>query len=349
MRRKVCPYCDQVMKNGIYCGECRRIVWHPEVREIDYYLNERHAESEEHCSYHGDLRTGKVQHRTPSLPGRSVPRGQSAAGRASATKFRFPASKAQGREPKEVSPKQRRQIKRLQIIALTYFLIVLFGAVIRVVVKVKMKQDAGQNVTVAEASERAEKTAEVTVTGQSGRDLTSEEVRKAGIACNSYRHFPCTAEQVRELFEEKFNGFFGFLTEEGGPDAAAYTVYAYNREEGDRTLYSEEYEYALMQEGEIVGYAGLYFDTATSELHGISLVVFFDDEEVYSTAADLLADVFAELGLYDGEIKGSEMLHELLVKGRSYDDTVAVGDTAQFTLAFVGEKGEYLRMNIFGV
>ncbi|MCI8453552.1 MAG: hypothetical protein HFE84_02925 [Lachnospiraceae bacterium] len=349
MRRKVCPYCDQVMKESMYCGGCRRIVWHPQVQEVDYYLNERHAESEKHCAYHGDLRTGEVRPGTPGPQTQSVPRRQTAEkGSPPSVKFRIPASRGQeavSNRRKADSPRQRKLIKRLRVIALTYFLLMLFGAIIKAAVKVQMKQNAGEEVTVAEASERAQKAAEETATGQSGRDLTSEEVRAAGIACNSYRHFPCTTEPVRELFEEKFNRFFGFLTEEG----AIYSIYAYNREEGDRTLYSEEYEYALMQEGEIVGYAGLYFDTATSELHGISLVVLFDDEEVYSTAADLLAEVFAELELYDGERRGSEMLHELLVKGRSYDGAVAVGDMAQFTLAYVGEKGEYLRMNIFGV
>lgn len=46
MKQKYCPYCDQKMKISHYCQECRRIVWQPYEQNVDYYLNERHPQSE---------------------------------------------------------------------------------------------------------------------------------------------------------------------------------------------------------------------------------------------------------------------------------------------------------------
>ena len=52
MVRRVCPICDQVMKSAHYCRNCKSFVRNPYIRETDYYLNERHPASEEHCSFH---------------------------------------------------------------------------------------------------------------------------------------------------------------------------------------------------------------------------------------------------------------------------------------------------------
>lgn len=51
MGKKVCPICDQVMHSSRYCRICKRWVT-PYEREVNYYLNERHAGNEPDCSYH---------------------------------------------------------------------------------------------------------------------------------------------------------------------------------------------------------------------------------------------------------------------------------------------------------
>ena len=40
------------MTSGLYCNGCKRIVWHPYVQDVDYYLNERHPQHESDCLYH---------------------------------------------------------------------------------------------------------------------------------------------------------------------------------------------------------------------------------------------------------------------------------------------------------
>jgi hypothetical protein len=55
MMKRICPICDQVMKLPHYCETCRSFVKNPWVRDVTYYLNERHPEDESGCSYHGSL------------------------------------------------------------------------------------------------------------------------------------------------------------------------------------------------------------------------------------------------------------------------------------------------------
>ena len=52
MKQRYCPYCDQKMTSGLYCSGCKRIVWHPYVQDVNYYLNERHTQHESDCLYH---------------------------------------------------------------------------------------------------------------------------------------------------------------------------------------------------------------------------------------------------------------------------------------------------------
>ena len=52
MKQRYCAYCDQKMTSGLYCSGCKRIVWHPYVQDVYYYLNERHPQHESDCLYH---------------------------------------------------------------------------------------------------------------------------------------------------------------------------------------------------------------------------------------------------------------------------------------------------------
>lgn len=117
MKKKICPYCDQTV-TGNYCRGCRRIVWKPVVWDVDYYLNERHPESEENCQYHGDLHTGVTASRTGKT-------GKKAAADKSVhtAKKKTPVS-GKGR------PGSRSKIPAIVLIILFYFLIVFGGAII---------------------------------------------------------------------------------------------------------------------------------------------------------------------------------------------------------------------------
>ena len=69
MKQKYCPYCDQKMKISHYCQECRRIVWQPYEQNVDYYLNERHPQSEKNCLYHDNTKQPEKMGKTkPNVP-----------------------------------------------------------------------------------------------------------------------------------------------------------------------------------------------------------------------------------------------------------------------------------------
>ncbi|MDO4267659.1 MAG: hypothetical protein Q4C73_04225 [Eubacteriales bacterium] len=65
MQKRICPVCDQVMRSAHYCRNCRSWVKNPWIRDVTYYLNERHPEDETSCSYHGSA--GEVM-RTETVP-----------------------------------------------------------------------------------------------------------------------------------------------------------------------------------------------------------------------------------------------------------------------------------------
>ncbi len=106
MKKNTCPVCDQTMKYPYYCSHCHKIVLHPNVQEITYFLNERHPQEEDDCSYHGSTvqpsatagqagssgRKQVYQNRTVSGAGSPASRKNPAAGnarRAKASKSRI--------------------------------------------------------------------------------------------------------------------------------------------------------------------------------------------------------------------------------------------------------------------
>ena len=59
MKQKYCPYCDQKMTSGLYCSGCKRIVWHPYVQDVDYYLNE--SMSQTACTMMAEANTREAE------------------------------------------------------------------------------------------------------------------------------------------------------------------------------------------------------------------------------------------------------------------------------------------------
>lgn len=52
MIQKICPYCDQVIGNGLYCSHCRSRLRPGQAQKIDFYLNQRHPKDDTGCDYH---------------------------------------------------------------------------------------------------------------------------------------------------------------------------------------------------------------------------------------------------------------------------------------------------------
>lgn len=52
MIKKMCPVCDLPVSGINYCPRCKRVIKHPVIQNVDYYLNERHPENEAGCEFH---------------------------------------------------------------------------------------------------------------------------------------------------------------------------------------------------------------------------------------------------------------------------------------------------------
>ena len=88
------------MTSGLYCSGCKRIVWHPYVQDVNYYLNERHPQHESDCLYHDGGR---------EYPGSSASGTDSYAGifKGNGTSTRIQGGKKKtNREKKTVDPFQ---------------------------------------------------------------------------------------------------------------------------------------------------------------------------------------------------------------------------------------------------
>lgn len=73
MIKCVCPICDQTMKGKHYCRVCKTWIKHPYVREVTYYLNEWHPESEMVCDYHMPEQTRPQKSQKKIQPVRTQP------------------------------------------------------------------------------------------------------------------------------------------------------------------------------------------------------------------------------------------------------------------------------------
>lgn len=60
MIQHICPYCDQVISNSLYCKNCRSRLRPGQAQKIDFYLNQRHPGEETGCVYHtqADINAG---------------------------------------------------------------------------------------------------------------------------------------------------------------------------------------------------------------------------------------------------------------------------------------------------
>ena len=54
MKKRICPICDKTMQSAHYCSNCRSFVRNPWIRDVEYYLNERHPSAGHDCTYHGE-------------------------------------------------------------------------------------------------------------------------------------------------------------------------------------------------------------------------------------------------------------------------------------------------------
>lgn len=278
MEKKICPYCDQPI-SGMYCKGCRRFVKKPVTVNVTYYLNERHSESEESCQYHGDLLTGKMEE-VNKKNSRQPP---------------------QRKRPKAVTEKNHRKqsdkgskiMRRLFIAILIYIgvcLVVPLAGLVLYLAK-------GAKQAIPEYLAPGEHTAAVEADDWERSD---EEVKAAGVACNGSGHFNVTESEFSFAFQACLaeNGFHEWALEQS----------SYNQAFGSFSWYETRSEYILSEGDAYLGTISVESDTATGELHGVTM--YTEDEETFYRMADAVLMAFEVSGLADGLPDGRAFYEE---------------------------------------
>lgn len=269
MIRRVCPICDQVMKSAHYCRNCRSWVKHPYVREVNYYLNERHPEQETSCSYHEDAASGTNQ------PGQSRTRqshpltGQRHQKQPGGGQIMRPAgSRSAGRDSADRYSAGSRSADRDRIrvswILITVIVVILFlGSCAGVSsMMVSSLLDAGGDYEIDLGAYDGEDCYEDGAGDGEYQVLEDEEAIARGQACTVSAHMPVTMSEIEEPILE--------ILAERGISVEDTSCTSYNVDYGDGDCwYSTDYMFYLDDSWD--QYVDVNCDTVTDDVHGIGI------------------------------------------------------------------------------
>ncbi|MEY8395484.1 hypothetical protein AALB64_11800 [Lachnospiraceae bacterium 45-P1] len=333
MKKKICPCCDQTLKNGIYCKGCRRVVLNPVVWDVDYYLNERHPDSETNCQYHGDLHTGKLPVPKSTVSKSAIP----GSARPKAAVKRAQSSKAK-QAPKKGIP------ARLGPSGTTFLCIVMIGVGISLFNHLaETSWNIGKWLGSMEEA-KAEPVSDEVWEEEFPRDdleeselyageRSDEEVKEAGVPCNGYGHLSIGESEALPLFE-------ALLSETSFQADCA--EYSYNQFIDETTWYDTAYEYDLYRQEDYCGYVNLYFDTVDGRMHGIDLV-FWNREDLYEMA-DLSINLLTELNILNDPPTGRSLFDEVLEKDPEGVERFLLEEALEISCADM--DGDYYMMYI---
>ncbi len=329
MKMKICPCCDQPIK-GIYCKGCRKIVLNPVEQDIRYYLNTRHPEFEHDCTYHDDgvkmstsdrvrssqhaMSSNEIEAKKAEIKARMLQRKQE-------NQSDFGTIRKQSVSPTMTGTKNSRsaEMNRKRIIAVVTAAIAIFMLLFTFIMigVINTMNDAiygdwGEPIPEPMAAIPAPEAPmieapspdieyyyelPVPAEADSGEmeewEMTDDEVRELGVACNGFGHFPMILDDVNEvLFECIQDAGYGW----------SMSAYSYNQFMDEYTWYETVYELTIRNADEYAGFLNINVDTATGEIHGMELYTEYEKGffEVADIAVKFLEKVGAAENLPDG-------------------------------------------------
>lgn len=332
MKKKFCPYCDQELKS-MYCRGCKRVIFHPYEQDIDYLLNERHLRSEESCQYHGDLHTGSMKKEPEVIlkrrnghvdnqyhPGRVAESagqtGKRAEKQAEKRLEKRPNQQAAGYGSRTGMPEPKKKRRSLTPVIIAIWALLTFGGTLFGLVgnMVATVEDMGKLFAPAAPEPMPEYLGQddpapeevVSFPAQEETfewEVSDEEVKKAGIACNSFGHYPFQAGDAEALLASEMETASFDKWEQTGE-------YSFNQDIDGSTWYETEYEYDVFKSGGYKGTLRLYSDTATGELHGAGVIAW--EEDAFYELTDVLAGMFISMEVLPEGISGRKLYEEVL-------------------------------------
>ena len=283
MTYQICPICDQKLTRKNYCSHCRQRIRKPLTIDVDYYLNERHPETEHECTYHdytswsqedagADSRTA-----VPNQPRKSVvpnqPRKPAASVNRPAGTFSQPGKAASANRPAKTAAYPDRRPSTAGQSRTTAVLVIVVAAVLIFVSAVifllnaferQIRNCGSSGIGVPESIQEADwddlfPAGALSDDEYTERELTAEEVIAAGQTCNSMGHFRLTADELSGELIPYVNSLSGEAPREETASSNTEDSYGYS-------YYSTYYDYYYGEPG----YFTLSADTATSQLHSIT-------------------------------------------------------------------------------
>lgn len=173
-------------------------------------------------------------------------------------------------------------------------------------------------------------------------ERTDAEVREAGIACTGYGHFDVTYEDARPILLGCIEDY-GLLWGEEEP-------YSYNLEMDFVSWFRTIYGFVIGSEDEYVGILELETDTATGQIHGIT--IYTGREECLYELVDIATYFMNSTGIVSEELPEGEIFYREAMKEDGkiqrengfrmmYDLEVAC------YLAAEGEDQEFYSMSVY--
>lgn len=259
MIQRICPVCDQVMKSAHYCGTCRRWVKDPWVREVGYYLNERHPQNEKDCSYHEGNQGRDYQSRRDISRRGTSPTGTSWTG------SRRPAA-AQSKSHSGASKKNKNINLILVIIIAIYITYMLVSAGLAGSFQKSLFGSSGSGFEIHMGS-YGEEAYEAAPEEPVYHELEDAAVIAAGEACSARGHFDIQGATLQQPLEEIL-GTLGYELED---------CYKYSSNEiydSGESWYDTVISMDLAwRENDTYQYIEINCDTATGDLHEVNVVM----------------------------------------------------------------------------
>ncbi|MBE5972456.1 MAG: hypothetical protein E7246_08075 [Lachnoclostridium sp.] len=356
MKMKICPCCDQPI-NGFYCKGCRKIVWKPVEQNVQYYLNTRHPEYEHACAYHDGVSRQSTERMTASeteakkaeIKARMLQRKQEPKS----------AKAAPVQTVKRSSQAARRHSSLIAIITAMIVMITVFITFTMIIVFNTMDdvthmgwaEAVPEPMAVAPAREtpldeapapEAEYFLELPVPAETDLaymedwELTDDEVRELGVACNGFGHFPIIFEDAVAVLRDCISDAgYGW----------SMSVYSYNQFIDEYNWYETVYEFTIRNEEEYAGFLNINVDTATGEIHGMEMYTHY--EKGFSEVADIAVKFLERIGAAENLPDGTEFF-ETAYKSQGDDGfCIQSGLEVVCEIPELDEGYDFYRMEIY--
>lgn len=315
MIKKMCPVCDLPVSGANYCPRCKRIIKHPYIQNVDYYLNERHPDHESDCEFHnpyleadhheerqpqGQGQGRKVAPTHPAV-GRPLPGGiKTPQGNRTEGAYRPPAPGGTGM-PKMSRPagKRNHSTRNLLItIGVMMFFTVLTGI-----------GRSGYNYL----RDKADNYTDSSDFDYDYTEFDDDEVAAAGKACEGYHHFPADGEAVgRVILDAVENSDYGYTVDSDSYYMDNYAFEGTTYFECWRSIYVTDAAnagYEETDENYFYQYIDLNYDSATGEFHEYTSNL-HNEEASLALLEQFLNVVEEESGIAESELKAAEIMEE---------------------------------------